>query len=265
MDTGEVPSILKDTIIVPIYKGGLKSLPQNYRPINLISHILKVLEKIVRSRIVNFLEENNLMNPNQHGFRPHRSCLSQLLDHFDTVIETIYNNKNCDVIYLDFAKAFDVVDYDILMRKLKELGITGTLGFWIHSFLSNRKQTVSVNSSKSVTQEVKSGVPQGSVLGPVLFLIMISDIDKEILHSVASVFADDTKLKHVIESMNDCRNLQSDLNTIFAWGEANNMRFNHLKFQSMKYGNNNETSKYVYQTPSGDEIPIDDHIKDSII
>ena len=154
LDTGEVPSILKDAIIVPIYKGGLKSLPQNYRPINLISHILKVLEKIVRSRIVKFLEENNLMNPNQHGFRPHRSCLSQLLDHFDTIIETIYNNKNCDVIYLDFAKAFDVVDHDILMRKLKGLGVTGKLGFWIHSFLSNRKQTVSVNSSKSETQDV---------------------------------------------------------------------------------------------------------------
>ena len=201
------------------------------------------------------------MNPNQHGFRPQRSCLSQLLDHFDTIIETIYNNKSCDVIYLDFAKAFDVVDHDILIRKLKDLGITGKLGYWIHSFLSNRKQTVSVNSSKSETQAVKSGVPQGSVLGPVLFLIMISDIDKDLLHSVASVFADDTKLKHLIESMKDCENLQSDL-TIYAWGETNNMRFNHLKFQSVKYGNNIDFNKYAYQTPTGDEIPIDDYVKD---
>ena len=260
LDSGEVPSILKDAIIVPIHKGGLKSQPQNYRPINLISHILKVLEKIIRYSIVKFLEDNNLMNPNQHGFRPQRSCLSQLLEHFDTVLEAIYNDKCCDVIYLDFSKAFDVVDHNILMRKLKKLGITGKLGFWINSFLSNRQQTVSVNSTKSDTKPVTSGVPQGSVLGPVLFLIMISDIDEDLLHGVASVFADDTKLKHFIESMTDCENLQSDLNRIYEWGETNNMKFNHLKFQSIKYGKN--VQNYAYQTPAGEPIQLDEHVKD---
>ena len=262
IDFGEVPNILKDAIIIPIHKGDLKSVPKNYRPINLISHVLKVLEKIIRSRLVEYLEESNQMNPNQHGFRKFRSCLSQLLEHFDQIIEAAYNNKNSDVIYLDFCKAFDVVDHSILIRKLKTFGITGKIGYWLHSFLSNRKQTVSVNGVKSETSPVTSGVPQGSVLGPVLFLIMISDIDKDILVSVANVFADDTKLKNLVESLQDCANLQTDLNTVYEWADTNNMKFNDLKFQCIKYGNNLELNQYKYETPSGEEIPGEEDIKD---
>ena len=262
IDTGEIPSLLKDAVIIPIHKGGIKSQPQNYRPINLISHILKVLEKIIRTHLVFYLELNQHMNPNQHGFRQQRSCLSQLLDHFDQVIEAVYNNENCDVMYLDFSKAFDVVDHQILMTKLKNLGITGKIGYWIHSFLANRKQTVSVNGTKSETCDVTSGVPQGSVLGPVLFIIMISDIDKDTRYAVTSVFADDTKLKFIIRSLEDCELLQSDLNTVYSWSDANNMKFNSLKFQSIRYGNKKELNHYPYKDPSGKCIPIDEYVKD---
>ena len=262
IDDGEVPNLLKDAVVVPIHKGGLKSQPQNYRPINLISNILKVLEKLIRICIVSYLEENNLMNPNQHGFRALRSCLSQLLDHFDQVVDTVYNNENCDVIYLDFSKAFDVVDHNILMKKLKMLGITGKIGYWIHSFLSNRKQTVTVNGTRSDTCPVTSGVPQGSVLGPVLFLIMISDINKDILQAITSVFADDTKVKLALKTLLDCEVLQSDLNIVYDWGDTNNLKFNSLKFQSIKYGNNKDLLSHAYKDPSGKLIQIEEHVKD---
>ena len=145
IDTGEVPNELKDAIITPIPKGGLKSDPKNYRPINLISQLLKTLEKVLCVQIVSFLEIHNKMNRNQHGFRKLRSCLSQLIEHYDNVIEAVSQGNNIDVIYLDYSKAFDVVDHHILLRKLKSSGITGKIGFWISNLISNRKQTVAVN------------------------------------------------------------------------------------------------------------------------
>lgn len=262
LDTGEVPSLLKDAIIVPIHKGGLKSQPQNYRPINLISHILKVLEKLIRNSLVYYLEEQEFMNPNQHAFRKYRSCLSQLLEHFDELIETISSDKNCDVLYLDFAKAFDVVNHDILMKKLHNFGITGKIGYWIHNFLTNRHQTVTVNKSKSKTESVLSGVPQGSVLGPILFIIFISDIDDNIDASELSVFADDTKIKKTISTANDSEELQSDLKSVYQWGTRNCMSFNDLKFKCMKYGRHQNLMNGVYTSPAGNEIDDDEHVKD---
>ena len=123
IDSGEVPNELKDSFITPIHKGGLKSEPKNYRPVSLLSHILKTLEKIIRRKIVKFLEDNNCMNPCQHGFCKYRSCLSQLLEHYDQIIEAVIDNKNFDVVYLDFFKAFDVVVHNILLKKVKKCGI----------------------------------------------------------------------------------------------------------------------------------------------
>ena len=110
MDTGEIPLILKTANIIPIYKGGSRGEPANYRPVALTSHLIKVFERVVRKHIVDYMEENNLFNPGQHGFRSGRSCLSQLIAHYDHVTQLLENNQNADVIYLDFAKAFDKVD-----------------------------------------------------------------------------------------------------------------------------------------------------------
>ena len=263
IDNGDIPNELKDAIITPIPKGGLKSDPKNYRPINLLSKILIVLEKVISLKLVAYLENNHKMNINQHGFRRLHSCLSQLLLHYDSIIEAISSGCTVDVVYLDFCKAFDVVDHHILLRKMKKLGISGKIAIWIHNFITDRKQTVSVKRKLSSSQPVQSGVPQGSCLGPILFLIMISDIDDHVTKSTVSLFADDTKVSHILSVLQDCNDLQSSLNEIYSWSQENNMSFNDLKFHALRYGSGNEEVKnYKYKTPNGSEIPFETSIKD---
>ena len=149
------------------------------------------------------MEDNNIYNTRQHGFRKGRSCLSQLLEHTERLIHYLEKGNNIDVIYLDFSKAFDKVDHTILLHKLRRNGISGKLHEWIRSFLTNRTQRVSVNSTLSDETEVISGVPQGSLLGPLLFPIMIQDIDDKVIHSILSSFADVTCLMKEISNLDD--------------------------------------------------------------
>ena len=134
------------------------------------------------------------MNPKQHGFRSSRSCLSQLLEHHNKILEELQKTNNVDVFYLDFATAFDKVDHGILLNKIRKIGIYWKIGGWIHNFLSNRQQCVGVNGTTSSEAQVRSGVLQLSVLGPLIFLIHISDINYKIADSTVSCFADDTRI-----------------------------------------------------------------------
>ena len=128
LDKGIVPPILKAANIVPIHKGDLRSVPKNYRPVALTSHLIKVFEKVLRKHIVDYMEKHLLFNPSQHGFRMGRSCLSQLLNHYDHILSLLENGNDVDVIYIDFAKAFDKVDFSVTLNKLNQLGIRGTIG-----------------------------------------------------------------------------------------------------------------------------------------
>ena len=252
--TGEIPSILKSAFVFPLHKGGMRSVPANYRPVSLTSHLVKTLERVIKKHLVRYLEFNGKINNNQHGFRSGRSCLTQLLEQYDKILSILEEGKNADAVYLDFSKAFDKVDKGILLRKLKAAGVTGKLGKWIQSFLSQRTQQVIVNSTKSSSSRVTSGVPQGSVLGPLLFLILINDIDKDISANI-SLFADDTRIFSEISSEECVENLQSNLEKLYKWESDNNMKFNGGKFELIRFGQNTELKENtVYFTPNQEDI-----------
>ena len=230
-DEGIIPSFYKEQTIAPIYKKGSKSSAINYRPISLTSHVMKTFERIIRNKLVSYLEENEIICSNQHGFRSGKSCLSQLLNHIDTVLNNGLNGHETDVIYLDFSKAFDKVDHEILVRKMSNCGIKGPLLNWLTDFLSGRFQTVHVNSYKSNRSAVKSGVPQGTVLGPILFLLFINDMSTCLKYSMSGMFADDSRILRKISSVDDTKLLQEDLINISCWSKQNNMELNEDKIQ----------------------------------
>ena len=263
LKTGEIPNILKKANIVPIHKGDSRGEAKNYRPVALTSHIIKIFEKVLRNNIVSHMEENNLLNPGQHGFRAGRSCLSQLLSHVETITKILEDGDNVDVIYLDFSKAFDKVDFLVTLRKIKHLGISGNIGKWIYSFLTGRTQCVIVNGMRSDVSEVKSGVPQGSVLGPLLFLILLGDIDKSVSSAFVSSFADDTRVGHRIKTAEDINSLQEDLKAIYQWSADNNMKFNSENFECIRYGKRRDIHETtVYLSDTNTVIAPKDQIKD---
>ena len=240
---GKVPSDWKCANVTPIFKKGDKSLPSNYRPISLTSIISKLLETIIRDNMVNFLEENKILKDSQHGFRCKRSCLTNLLDFFHDVFNQFDECRSVDVIYLDFQKAFDKVPHKRLIDKLKSHGICGSIQNWINDWLTSRKQRVVINGTSSCWLDVKSGVPQGSVLGPILFLIYVNDLDNGLLCKV-SKFADDTKLASKVTSAEERETLQSDLDKLTCWAAKWQMKFNVNKCKVLHIGSNNDHVQY---------------------
>ena len=261
--TGKIPEVLKTQFITPIFKGGDRTDPANYRPVSLTSHIMKTFERVMRTNLVQHLEENQLISRNQHGFRKKRSCMTQLISHIEQIYQALNNDNEVDVIYLDFAKAFDKVDHQVLMAKLHHYGIHGKVLEWIRQFLVDRKQAVVVEGHKSSFQPVKSGVPQGTVLGPILFVLYINDLLHSINFSKGFSFADDTKLIGEIRGEQSVQLLQEDLNTVIGWSHANNMELHEKKFEVVSYSLNASGSlrqlpfyplTVEYHTPKGHTI-----------
>ena len=188
IELGEIPHKLQFGLVTPIHKGDSRSKAKNYRPIVLTSHLIKVLERVLTSCIMEYLEETRMLNNGQHGFRRTRSCLSQLMNHYQNLINVMESGNAADVIYLDFAKAFDKVDHGLLIKKLSEMGISGLLLRWIHAFLADRFQAVKVEGFISRQARVVSGVPQGTILGPILFLLFVGDIDVDLSFALATSF-----------------------------------------------------------------------------
>ena len=176
------------------------------------------MEKLIKNRIVDHLEENKLIKESQHGFRAKRSCLTNLLDFFGTVMNVYDKEQAVDIVYLDFQKAFDKVPHERLMRKVEALGITGAIAQWLRTWLQNRKQRVCIGDARSGWTSVTSGVPQGSVLGPLLFIIYINDLDTNLVSKV-SKFADDTKLCHRAVTDIVKQAIQGDLRGLMQWAD----------------------------------------------
>ena len=230
-----LPFSWKEATITPIFKKGDRKLSNNYRPISLTSIFCRMLEAIIKDKIMSYFTINNFFCNEQFGFRSKRSCETQLLTvmkHWSRLIE---DGTCIDVIYLDFQKAFDKVPHKRLMNKLKVYGIQGNVYTWIQNFLSNRKQRVSVHGSYSDWTNVLSGVPQGSVLGPTLFIIYVNDLPGNIL-SLLGLFADDTKIYRPIFLPADIDMLQQDLNSLVEWCDTWLSFLNFSKCKHMSIG-----------------------------
>ena len=230
--------------MTPIFKKGDRGCPGNYRPISLTSIVGKILEGIIVDRIVEFLEENNLLLESQHGFRRHRSCLTNLIEFFHGMLQDFDRNRAIDILYLDFQKAFDKVPHKRLMSKVRALGITGAVSNWIEAWLKDRRQRVAINGASSNWIPVLSGVPQGSVLGPLLFIIYINDIDVGIVNRIAK-FADDTKLGANVATSESVEMLRLDLEKLGEWSVKWLMPFNLDKCKVMHIGHANQNADYL--------------------
>ena len=238
LNNSELPTEWKKSIVVPIFKGGSRNSPQNYRPVSLTSVCCKILERIITGKMMLYMEEHGILSKDQFGFRGGRSTEDQMLLTYGKICEVVDGGGAVDMVYMDYSKAFDVVSHEILLEKLRSLGFEDRIVSWVGDFLKDRVFEVSVGGCRSGGRVVLSGVPQGSVLGPLLFLVYVNHLTQGVSCSWKA-FADDFKL-YTFYSCDDfwdrsCA-LQRDLDSIVSVGNSWNLRVNPSKCVVMRFG-----------------------------
>ena len=228
--TGKFPDALKIVKVIPIHKGGSTQDVNNYRPISLLSIFDKIIEKLMHKRLYEFFENNNILFKNQFGFRKQNSTVHALVQITEQIKESIEKGKFGCGIFIDLRKAFDTVNHDILLRKLEHYGVRGTLLQWFESYLSGRKQYVFFDGNSSEQKGISCGVPQGSVLGPLLFLIYINDLPNISKTLKFFLFADDTNIYYEADNLKDLeRIVNKELKWLHHWLSVNRLALNISK------------------------------------
>ena len=236
LNQGVFPDILKIANVIPLYKKEDPMIFSNYRPVSLLCSLSKVIEKIMYNRVISFLNENDVLFKYQFGFRKSHSTYLALTVLMDKLIKSLENGNYVVGVFLDFTKAFDTVDHKILLAKLCHYGIRGSALDWFSSYLTNRKQFVTYNNERSELMNINCGVPQGSILGPLLFLIYINDLANVRKFTMPIFFADDSNLFQDGESLNEIENiLNEELNEIVKWLKVNKLTLNVDKTQCMLF------------------------------
>ena len=227
ISSGFFPDILKTSSVLPLFKKGSKLICGNYRPISLLSNISKLFEKLMYSRLYGFLNVYNCISELQFGFRAKHSASHALVSITEKIREALDSGHFACGVFIDLQKAFDTVDHNILVSKLEYYGVRGIAKNWFTSYLNDRKQFVSINGYKSALNVIKFGVPQGSVLGPLLFLVYINDFSISVKNSIVHHFADDTNLLYINKSLKVmCKKINFDLKGITDWLNANRLSLN---------------------------------------
>ena len=256
--TGTVPSEWISAG-APIHKKYKTELAINYRPISLLSIISKVLERCVCNRFCEHIRDST--NEAQHGFIHGRSRATQLLSTLHRIGQLLDKNTQTDILFLDFAKAFDSVDHVILLRKLKHYGIAGNLYRWFSDYLHNRTQRVVVEGAASSWSPVTSGAPQGSILGLMLFLVFINDFPDVIPESTSTgLYADDTKLYREISTLEDCSQLQEALSCADVWSKDDNINFNPSKCKILTFSRRKTPFLFDYYLGSSELKRVNDEV-----
>lgn len=228
LSSGKFPNAWKHANVTPIFKKNNRECKENYRPVSLLSNPSKVLEKIVFKRIYEYCKQNNLLTWRNSGFKPLDSTINQLIYITNSIYLSLEEGKDVCMVFLDVSKAFDKIWHDGLIHKLKAFGIKGTLLTWLEDYLTGRKQRVVINGHYSEWRVLKAGVPQGSILGPLLFIIFINDIIRAIQSNIF-LFADDTSLFREIIDHTDIQIINNDLQTLNAWSKRWLVTFNAIK------------------------------------
>ena len=259
LDTGDIPEDWRQANVTAVFKKGDRTQPANYRPVSLTCIACKVLEHIISSNIRAHLDQHNILNDFQHGFRKHHSCETQLIATLEDLSSGIDQKQQIDCLILDFSKAFDVVAHRRLIYKLGWYGIQGTTNTWIESWLTSRTQAVVIDGERSTDATVDSGVPQGTVLGPPLFILYINDISDNISSSI-KLFADDCLLYRQINTKEDAALLQKDLDILTQWSSDWQMKFNPAKCSLLRITNKRKhIVKSIYNMMGTDLQQVEHH------
>ena len=244
--TGQLPSDWLTANITPIYKKGDRAVASNYRPVSLTPICCKLLEHIIHSNVMGHFNKYHILTNRQYGFRKQHSCESQLLITVDDLARALDSHTPVDMVIMDFSKAFDTVPHQRLLFKLHNLGVTGKTHTWVTNFLCKRRQRVVVDGEHSQWVQVRSGVPQGTVLGPLLFLAYINDLPDHITSEVR-LFADDCVMYRTVHDDSDIQCLQADLDKLFTWQNLWQMQFNVQKCFTMKFSHARKKSSHQYK------------------